>query len=755
MRRVGTHLQLAAWIVALLPVLFAFGCTSQLYDPIVRTHPKPGGLLYYRNFDPRACQIILTPVEATNPVRTQHVLIATVLDGTGCPLPGVRVEWMLARGGVGEIVEVDESGVLPSRGYKVDNYYAVSYTNHFPQRITRGTPDPADDICLGPGQTWCVITSPIEGDTHIIAYVPAIYNWQSHKAYAVKHWVDVRWEFPEPAVNPVGTQHTFTTRLTSISTGKPVANYLVRYRILDGPPATFVTPAEVHTDSNGVASVTLAQAEPRPGTNRVSIEIIRPRDGAVIATGETSKTWVAPSVKIEKHGPAQAMVGADVEYTITVTNDGDADADQLEVVDVVPPGMEYIRSDPPAAPEGDRVRWSLGSLAAGGSTALTIVLRPTQPGRYDNCAQVLLAGRVQDESCVSTEVSSPQIQVSKEGPEVAAVGQTVTYTITVANPNPTPLTGVVVTDEIGQGMAHESGSQTVEAELGTLEPGERKQVSIDLVGTMPGTHTNRVVVTADGGVQASDQVQTTFVQPTLQIDKTGPSLRYLNRPVEYTIVVQNPTSIAIPDVVVSDLVPQELRFQEANHGGQLDGNRVVWQVGTLGPGESRQLVARFIAQQEGARVENVAVATAAYGIRVEDRHVLEIRGIAGLLLEAVDLRDPLPVGELGEYQIRVTNQGNAAANAVRIRVILPEGMELVDAQGPSQSQPSPDGTQVQFAPVNSLEPQMSLTYRIRVRAVNPGTKVLRILLEAAEPVLTGPVEEQEPTQVIQPENGSR
>ncbi len=754
MRRVGTHLQVAAWIVALLPVLLTFGCTSQLYDPIVRTHPKPPGLLYHRNFDPRACQIILTPVEATNPVRTQHVLIATVLDGSGCPLPGVRVEWMLARGGVGEIVEVDESGVLPSRGHKVDNYYAVSYTAHFPQRITRGTPDPADDICIGPGQTWCVITSPIEGDTHVIAYVPAIYNWQSHKAYAVKHWVDVQWEFPEPAVNPVGTQHTFTTRLRSISTGKPVANYLVRYRILDGPPATFTTPAEVHTDANGVASVTLAQSEPRPGTNRIGIEIIRPRDGAVIATGETAKTWVAPAVKIEKRGPAHAMVGADVEYTITVINEGDADADQLEVVDLLPPGMQFVRSDPPGAVEGDRVRWSLGSLAAGGSSALSVVLRATRPGRYDNCAQVLLGGRVQDESCVSTEVSSPQIQVSKIGPELAAVGQTVTYTITVTNPNPTPLTGVVVTDEIGEGLAHESGSQTVEAELGTVAPGETKQISIDLVGTAPGTHVNRVVVTADGGVQASAQTQTTFVQPTLQIDKTGPSLRYLNRPVEYTIVVQNPTQIPIPDVVVSDLVPPELRFQEATQGGRLDGNRVVWQLGTLAPGQTRQLVARFIARQEGARIENVAVATAAYGIRVEDRHLLEVRGIAGLLLEAVDLRDPLPLGEQGEYQIRVTNQGNAAANGVRITVFLPEGVELVDAQGPSQSQASPDGRRVQFAPVNDLEPQMSLTYRIRVRAVTPGTKVLRIVLEADEPVLTGPVEEQEPTQVIQPENGN-
>src|SRR6266446_1406187 len=95
---------------------------------IIRTHAKPPGFGYFSNFDPHAVHLEVRPIESTNPVRTQHVLIATVYDEKGQPRRDRRVEWMLE--GVGNIVEVDESGLFAGRGYKVDNKYAVSYTDY-------------------------------------------------------------------------------------------------------------------------------------------------------------------------------------------------------------------------------------------------------------------------------------------------------------------------------------------------------------------------------------------------------------------------------------------------------------------------------------------------------------------------------------------------------------------------------------------------------------------------------------------------
>src|SRR5262249_16413168 len=111
-RRIGEiclTLLLAAGI-CLLP-----GCSGITQNPsyfphllppgdIIRTHAKPPGPGYFSNYDPHAVRLEVRPLESTNPVRTQHVLIATIYDEKGTPRRNRRVEWMVE--GVGNIVEV-------------------------------------------------------------------------------------------------------------------------------------------------------------------------------------------------------------------------------------------------------------------------------------------------------------------------------------------------------------------------------------------------------------------------------------------------------------------------------------------------------------------------------------------------------------------------------------------------------------------------------------------------------------------------
>ena len=227
--------------VALLLVLLtaalvvAVGCSSYptkfgtLHGGhISREHAKPMEGGYYQDFDPKAVSLEVVPREQSNPVKTQHVLVATVKDAQGNPLPGRRVEWIIAEGSVGSIVEVDESGWYNTRGYKVDNKYAVSHTNSYDNTLTRGNNDPSDDVQLRKGQTWCTITSPIEGDTNLIVYAPAIFNWDNHKVFVVKHWNDAAWEWPPDATNPIGTKHEMAVKVMKASDGLPIASCQTR-----------------------------------------------------------------------------------------------------------------------------------------------------------------------------------------------------------------------------------------------------------------------------------------------------------------------------------------------------------------------------------------------------------------------------------------------------------------------------------------------------------------------------------------------
>src|SRR5690242_4610681 len=64
--------------------------------PISESHAKPGGPGYFRNFDPKACKLEVTPnQQITAPLGTQVVLVGTVLDKDGDPRRSRRIEWLL------------------------------------------------------------------------------------------------------------------------------------------------------------------------------------------------------------------------------------------------------------------------------------------------------------------------------------------------------------------------------------------------------------------------------------------------------------------------------------------------------------------------------------------------------------------------------------------------------------------------------------------------------------------------------------
>src|SRR3954464_4133582 len=117
--------------------------------------------------------------------------------------------------GPGSIVEVDESGVYAGRGYKHDNKYAVSHTSYTSHTITRGNDDPKDDVEICPGQTFCVVSSAVPGETTITAYAPGVFNWEKGRVVAKIVWGEGRFGFPPPAVVRYGTEATLSTSMTS------------------------------------------------------------------------------------------------------------------------------------------------------------------------------------------------------------------------------------------------------------------------------------------------------------------------------------------------------------------------------------------------------------------------------------------------------------------------------------------------------------------------------------------------------------
>jgi uncharacterized repeat protein (TIGR01451 family) len=714
----------------------------------IPTHPKPPEGGYWSNWDPYAATIELVPVKDVNPVRTQHVLIATVRDHEGEPLPNRRVEWIIAEGSVGDIVEVDESGWRASRGYKQTNSFAVSHTNNFDHVLDMGNDDPSDDIQLTTGQTFCVVTSPVEGDTHIVAYAPGIYDWENHKAFAVKHWYDVAWEWPPPATNPVGTPHPMTTKVMKYSDGTPLENYIVNYKILSGPDGRFDqggSMASVRTNAEGLATITLNQVQPVEGTNDMEIEIIRPEDiqcckpAVHIATGKTQKTWIAPQISITKTAPAQAMVGEQFAYSITVSSTSSVPAENVVVTDPLPNGISYVSSNPPASAGGQSLTWNLGNMAPGTSQQITVMVEGTRQGTFTNCAQVTANLGLQDEDCAETVIVAPALRLEKECPSDILVCDPITYTLVVSNPGDGPATNVRITDDLPPGITTTDGRNSVSFDIGTLGAGQSERVQFTANVNETGQFTNRAVATAANGLTAEASCTTTVRKPMLEVVKSAPDVRYIGRPADFTITVRNTGDTDAANTVLTDNIPSGAQVVSASDGGQVSGGRVTWNLGTMAPGASKTVTVTLKSDSAGT-LSNRASANAVCADGAAETQ-MQIKGIPAILLEVVDIEDPIEVGGQETYVITVTNQGSADDTNIVIKATLPPEQEFVSAEGAVAYDMV--GKTITFAPLPRLAPKAKTTYRVVSKATSTGDVRFAVSLTSDE--LSSPVQETEST----------
>ena len=119
-----------------------------------------------------------------------------------------------------------------------------------------------------------------------LPFAPGIEAWDRRQQSALIHWVDAQWQFPPPAITPVGGRSTLTTLVTRQSDGAPLPGWVVRYEIAGGPAAGFApdgsTTVEVLTSATGEAPAEIFQQQPVPGSNVVNIQILRPADPGAI-----------------------------------------------------------------------------------------------------------------------------------------------------------------------------------------------------------------------------------------------------------------------------------------------------------------------------------------------------------------------------------------------------------------------------------------------------------------------------------------
>ena len=442
-----------------------------------------------------------------------------------------------------------------------------------------------------------------------------------------------------PATAAIGSQVTYDIEALSTGTG---ANTQVR--LVDTVPTgmSFVSSDPASTRVGNQVTFALGTLNP---DERSTVEIVLRADqtgdwtnqatvtSAEGATdsAEATTTVVQPVLALTKSGPATALLNANFDYTITVTNNGDGAATGATVVDTLPAGLTYVSSDPAGAASGSTVTWNVGDLAPDASETITLTVRGTAGGAKVNVATASSGGNsFQPEARATTTILVPDITVEKTGRPAMFVGNQVTYTLTASNSGDAALTGVTITDTIPTGMSYVTSSPAgtvsddgaqVTWSVGSLAVGAETSVTVTLQGDQVGTVTNTAGASATEGVSASDTLEIRVLPApgaTIQItDSFDPVSE--GEEVDFTVSVSNQGRSPMTNVRVVVPIPIEMTFVSTSDTQATlgeDGRTVTFLLdSSLATGESFSFTITVQANQlpgDQIRKDTITTATLTY-----------------------------------------------------------------------------------------------------------------------------------------------
>lgn len=447
-----------------------------------------------------------------------------------------------------------------------------------------------------------------------------------------------------------------------------------------------------------------------------------------------------PSLSVDWVTPASIQLGQEGIYELVLQNPGRVPVERIVIEQVLPRGFRLVDAQPNPEQNGEEPVWRISRLAPQEEARITLRLVPEVPGEAQSQARVTFSTF----STASFSVVEPMLEIAVEGDNTVIVGNQSIFTVTVRNPGTGAATNTILNVKFPEGLTHVADSSTYD--LGTLNPDEARSIQVvaDVVGL--GEQTAEFIAVADGGLRDEADKQVRALGARLELTMDGPGFRYVTRPAQYTMQIRNTGTAAAQNLRLRCGVPASFEFLEADHGGRFDasGNTINWFLGQLNPGEEIELQCNLRAMDKG-EFPIAAQAVAERGLSANVQHSTVVEGIAAILLEVVDVDDPVEVGTDTFYEILITNQGTNFATNVQIIGEAPEGIAILGGKGPTNGRI--EGQTIRFAPLPRLAPRADAIYRVMVRGGKAGD--FRMKVQATADTLDEPVMELESTKVYQ------
>ena len=213
-------------------------------------------------------------------------------------------------------------------------------------------------------------------------------------------------------------------------------------------------------------------------------------------------------------------------------------------------------------------------------------------------------------------------------------------------------------------------------------------------------------------------------------------------------VVSNTGSVDEPGATVTVALPAGTSVKAVSDGAVISNGKLIWTLDNLEPGKGKEVCAEIVTTQPGP----VHFKASLKGVNADPTDCgcqTEVLGVYALLVEVIDLKDPIRFGDEVEYVITAKNQGEQSHSNLRVVARLPRDQEFVSGRGASAV--SAVDRLITMAPVPTLAGKATATWNVRTRAVNnsgsTGLTDTRFTVEFSTDQITNPIREQESTQL--------
>lgn len=371
---------------------------------------------------------------------------------------------------------------------------------------------------------------------------------------------------------------------------------------------------------------------------------------AVIPSNAVTLPVYSPLLALVKTvNAANALVGSTLTYLITIQNNGNI-AGTTTVTDPIPAGTSFVPGsvtlNGAPVPGGNIAAGvPIGSLAPGATATVgfqVAVQSVPSPPRVSNQASAVVSFTVPDGRTSSQSAQSNTVTIPAALPSIAAtksanfadvaVGETLTYTVTVNNTSTGPVTDVLVQDQLPPGASFVSGSVLVNGSsvppanpasgipLGTLIAGAAATISFSaLITSVPtlGTLNNLANIAFRSGTFNSVTVSNTVVTPVYQpimssVKSVNRTIAEVGDTLTYTVLVTNTGNLSAT-AVLSDSLPEGTAFVPGSvtvDTISVPGASPVTGIslGPISPGNTVRVTFQFnmISQPASSRIRNQA-----------------------------------------------------------------------------------------------------------------------------------------------------